>query len=477
MTEINPNEIEIASGTNDVGLVFHWKNGFFRAIQKEYVEMVKDFFKSGMIDELTENNLFPESWITDYKLEGYGLVIEHAKLDPVSYPYEWSFSMLKDAALIVLKVNIIAKKYHYQTQDCHAYNVIFDGTQPKYVDLGSFQKIDEEYEGWSAHEDFFKSYYYPLKIWSTGDSFFARKSLTDGEFMHLDSYLFYKYPFIRILGFSRVRKLVKYYFDYRKLSSVSSTKIKKIFPGIVGSLIIFIKENNLLILQKVNYEKIMNKIKRISYKRSSTQWGQYQKEFYDDNGKLILTSRFNKIIEIVNDYNIESVVELGGNQGILSRILLKRNDVKHATCIDYDEEAVELMYILSKKEKIPLNSVVQNCIIQIGGTGPKLPWERFKSDAVIALALTHHLILSQNIRIEYILEIMSKYTNKYILIEFMPMGLWDGNYAPPLPEWYTIDWFRKSFEQYFNIIIEEQLEKNRILFFGQKRNELKESFV
>ncbi len=468
MTEINPNEIEIATGTNDVGLVFHWKNGFFRAIQKEYVEMVKDFFKSGMIDELTENNLFPESWITDYKLEGYGLVIEHAKLDPVSYPYEWSFSMLKDAALTVLKVNIIAKKYHYQTQDCHAYNIIFDGTQPKYVDLGSFQKINEGYKGWAAYSEFLNSYYYPLKIRSIGDSFFARKSLTDGEFVTHESYLFYKHPFIRILGYSRIRKLAEYYFKYRILSSVSSIKIKNILPGIVGSFIIFIKENNLLILQKVNHEKLLNKIKQISYKRSNTQWGQYQNDFYDENGKFILTPRFNKIIEIINDYNIESVVELGGNQGILSRILLDRKILKSATCIDYDEEAVELMYELTKKEKIPLNSVVQNVVCPRGGLCFKPPWERFRGDAVIALALTHHLILSQNRRIEYIFERMSKYTNKYILVEFMPMGLWDRSYAPPVPEWYTIDWFRKSFEQYFNIIVEEQLGKNRILFFGSR---------
>jgi len=470
MTEINPNEIEFASGTNDVGLVFHWKNRFFRAIQKEYVDLVKDIFKSGMIDELVENNIFPESWITDYKLDGYDLVIEHAKLDPVSYPYEWSFSMLKDAALTTLKVNTIARKYHFQTHDCHPYNIVFDGTQPKYVDFGSFRKNGTKFKAWRAYEEFIRSYYYVLKIWSTGDSFFARTSFAGSELIPHESYLFYKYPFFRILGMSRIKKAYKYYFEYRRLSLVPSIRIKDVLPGIVGSFIVFIKENNLIILQNVNYEKLMNKIKRISYKRTNTKWGHYQTDYCDEHGKIIPTPRFNKIIEIVNNYDIKSVVELGGNQGILSRLLLNQKDIRRATCIDYDDEAVELMYILSKNENIPLNSILQNCMYPIYGTS-KPPWKRFKSDAVVALALTHHLILSQYLRIDFIFEIMSKYTKKYIFVEFMPMGLWDGVYAPLVPEWYTIDWFRTSFMKHFEIILEEQMEENRILFFGHIRND------
>ena len=55
----------------------------------------------------------------------------------------------------------------------------------------------------------------------------------------------------------------------------------------------------------------------------------------------------------------------------------------------------------------------------------------------------------------------------------MPLGLWDGKTAPPVPRWYTIDWFRSSFEKYFNIVLEEKVWENRILFVG----ELKDSSI
>lgn len=475
MEEIPAEEIKVSelSAANDIGFVFYWKNRIFRAINAEAVDKVKDIFKSGMIEELTENNLIPKSWITDYKLEGYGLVTEHAKIDVVSYPYEWTFSMLKDAALTVLKVNEIARKYNYQTHDCHAFNIVLDGMHPKYVDLGSFIKIEEGYRGWVAYEEFIRSYYYPLKIWSADNSFFARRALAFvGDMITHESYVLYKYPFTKILGSFRIKKMAEYYFNYRILSTIPLIRIKNRFPGIIGSLIIFIKENNLLFLQSVNYEKLIRKSKRISHKPSNTKWGQYQNGVYTDSGKLALSPRFERIIEIIKDNDIKSVVELGGNQGILSRILLDRTHVECATCIDYDEDAVELMYTLSKREHISLNPILQNCMFPVVGSCGKPPWERFKSEVVIALALTHHIILSQGLRIEFILERISRYTKKYIIIEFMPMGLWDGRYAPPIPEWYTIDWFRRSFEQYFKIILEEQIEENRILFFGELLNSI-----
>ena len=93
---------------------------------------------------------------------------------------------------------------------------------------------------------------------------------------------------------------------------------------------------------------------------------------------------------------------------------------------------------------------------------------RYKSDAVVALALTHHLLLSQNLSIDYIFWIMAKYTRRYACIEFMPLGLWaEGSDLPPVPSWYTVDWFRENFKRYFRLHLEEKLEKNRILFCGE----------
>ncbi len=51
--------------------------------------------------------------MTDYKLDGFDLVIEHQIVEVVSYPREWSFSMLKEAALLILRVNEVAGEFGY----------------------------------------------------------------------------------------------------------------------------------------------------------------------------------------------------------------------------------------------------------------------------------------------------------------------------------------------------------------------------
>jgi len=81
------------------------------------------------------------------------------------------------------------------------------------------------------------------------------------------------------------------------------------------------------------------------------------------------------------------------------------------------------------------------------------------------------LILSQGFSVEDILEEFKKYTNKYVCIEFMPKGLWrykDGDNIN-IPSWYTVNWFREKFVKYFDVLKEEQIADNYIVFLGKKR--------
>jgi len=247
---------------DEVGKIFFWRNRIFRAIRSDAVDIVKDIFSSGMLNELVDRNFFPKSWITDFQLDNYAMVIEHEKIHPVVYPHEWTFSMLKDAALTVLKVNLIARKYNFQTKDCHGYNLLFDGPQIKFVDLGSFTKTDNS-EGWIAYEQFKRSYYYPLLIWSSGDDYIARRMLLGHEKMPLYSYLLYKHPFFRLLNLDSLEKITVSYFRYRRISVLSSMDIKYKIPGLWGNLILYLKNKKLLPFQSVNFLSMINKIKNI----------------------------------------------------------------------------------------------------------------------------------------------------------------------------------------------------------------------
>ena len=175
------------------GRVFFWKNRVFRAVKREYSDQCRDLFTCGLIAKLIEVDLIPDSWITDFSLDGYDMVLESKNISVTTFPQEWTFSMLKDAAIAVLQVNIISAKFGYQTLDCHGFNILFDGCNPKFIDLGSFVKIINPNRNWAAYDEFIRCYYHVLLIWSKGKFYLANRILSDNNWKrfspHDDYYL------------------------------------------------------------------------------------------------------------------------------------------------------------------------------------------------------------------------------------------------------------------------------------------------
>jgi hypothetical protein len=254
---------------------------------------------------------------------------------------------------------------------------------------------------------------------------------------------------------------------------LSSKVIKARFPGYLGDLVIYLKNRRLLPLQSVDFLSLIKKTQKISKKKYKTLWSNYHDQFYDEEKKLRSSPRFDRIISIINDLEIKSVLELGGNQGVFSSLLLERTRINNVICTDFDECAADICYLDSKKYN-KLTTANLDFIFPLISVRSESPAVRFRSDAVLALAVTHHLILTRRISIDEIFKTILMYSKRYVFIEFMPMGLWDGKKTPPIPSWYTIEWFRDSFENFFNIILEEKIEDNRILFVGESvKEELK----
>lgn len=474
MTEIDIDSIQfIGPNRDNVGRVFYLEGRVFRAINTDSVNKVRKILSCGLIDELVKERLFPKTTETNYKLNGYGLVLEHQKINCLTYPYEWSFYMLKDAALTILKVNLIAKKYDYQIKDGHGFNIMFDYATPMFVDLGSFVEIDDNYNGWSVYESFIRHLYYPLRIWAGGNGYIAQRILSyTNEYLSHSSYYLYRNPIYRMFNISKIQGLLKIWFKYKQLTIYPSELIKIKRPGLIGKLLVFFKEMNLLPFRVPDISHLYNKVEKISKKQTFTQWGKYHDQFRNDGRLLGSSPRFDRIIEIIKKYDMESVLEIGGNQGHFSRLLLERTGLKNVICTDYDENAVDQMYRIARSENIKLNPVLMNFMYPTFVNNDPTTYERFKSDAVIALAITHHLILTQQIPIDNIFAEISKYAKRYVFIEFMPLGLYSHDYAaPPVPAWYNLEWFKDAFMRYFKLIIVEQTEKNRVLFFGELLND------
>ena len=95
-------------------------------------------------------------------------MLRHERIPFVSYPYEWPFSMLKDAALLQLDLILAALEQDMILKDSTPYNVQFGGARPVFVDVGSFERLREG-EPWVGYRQFCMLYLYPLLLQSVKD--------------------------------------------------------------------------------------------------------------------------------------------------------------------------------------------------------------------------------------------------------------------------------------------------------------------
>ncbi len=459
------------SERDEIGKVFSYKNKILRAIYPSKVDYVNELLQSGLVEELVSKGMFPKTFVSDFELEGFGMVLEHEKIHPVVLPPQWSFDMLKDAALMAIEINKTARKYGYQTMDCHSYNILFRDNKPVYIDLGSFIRHPKGFEGWFAYENFLQSYYYPLKMIESGNGYLGRLIMSQLSYMPHYSYYYYRYPLAKMVNQNKIDLFLSYFYKFKLINYFSSEEIAYRTPGMLKKLTLFLHRIKLLPFQSTNLNKLKSKISKITIPNVKTEWGDYHNVLKESNGLIKSTPRFDRILEILRQLEMRSVLEIGGNQGVFSMIISERMDIRSIICTDYDETAVNVMYNVLKQTNHKVTPALLNFFSPNENSFGGSVYTRFKSEAVLALALTHHLILTQKMSIRDIFERLIKFSPKYVLVEFMPLGL----YSPTskrkyvVPEWYNVEWFRNHFSQYFHILNEEHLEKNRILFVGETK--------
>ncbi|MBN2143599.1 MAG: hypothetical protein JW774_03150 [Candidatus Aureabacteria bacterium] len=140
------------------------------------------------------------------------------------------------------------------------------------------------------------------------------------------------------------------------------------------------------------------------------------------------------INEAIERFKPNKMIDIGCNAGLYSLIAVKKGI--QVLAFDFDEEAVDKLYATVKTHyKDPcISTAVKDVKQECSHPG----------DLALALALTHHLSLSQRFPFSFVTQVLSSYTSNVLITEFMPNGLGTGKTGPvpdPLPEHYTLQNF------------------------------------
>jgi ribosomal protein L11 methylase PrmA len=399
-----------------------------------------------------ERELFPESPCNAYK------VLEPELISFISYPYEWCFSQLKDAALLTLKILRKSLQHGMILKDASAFNIQFQSGRPIFIDTLSFEQYQHR-RPWVAYRQFCQHFLAPLSLMryvNIGINQFLRVYI-DGFPLDLTSTwlpLISKFK-MGTLFHIHLHAMMQRRYAYKPIADSHQQMRQNSLYGLIDHLEQTIKKMDVIL--------------------PKTEWSHYYDQTnYDEKAfeeKKIIVKR------IAEEYSPRVVWDLGGNVGVFSRLLSHSGiDVM---CFDLDPVAVELNYRQVKKNSeehmLPL-------IINLSNPSPSLGWhhrermslvERGPADMVLALALIHHLCITNTVPIEHLAKCL-KDLAKILVIEFVPKE--DSQVQRLLAsradifEDYGIEKFEEAFGRYFQILEKTPLKSSRrIIYVMEKR--------
>lgn len=459
----------LSEGVDQTGYVFEYEGKIYRAIANEHISRMKKIINSGLFEELEKNNLIVKTSVSKKKFGTNGLLLESQLIEPVIYPYEWTFSLLKDAAITVLHIQKIADQYGFQLVDTHPFNFLFHDGYIKCIDIGSFEEKNSS--GWKGYTDFKESFYYPLKLWSAGNSNLARGVLFTGpRRIQTYQYMLYRYPILRSLRIRKLQQLLQYYPYFEIIYTIPRHKIKAYPNKFLSSLAVTLLDKKIIpqINSTGSIAKLQKQVTQIRSPQAITEWDSYYTLMEDHLDDL---KRFDQVIDIIKTlHGSKSLVDLAGNEGYFCKRILKETTITKTVCIDGDENAIDRLYNDIKNNRALSIAPVMNNFMQPNGTLREMPpHKRFKSDIVTSFGVTHHLMLGQGHTISEVLSTIKSYTRKFAVVEFMPKGVYGtmNDYKKILPHWYTESWFKDNFMKHFDLIGQKKLNEDRIVFWGE----------
>jgi hypothetical protein len=392
---------------------------------------------------------------------------------------EWSSAMFRDAIVAILKIVKISSEYNYTLIDGHLNNVLFHYSSPVFVDFGSFKQSNNP-KFWLASGEFRTEALTPYYLVRRGYGNAVRSFFMNPNSITTNRLWIYRFPncyrIVRILKLdSRMLKIQEqmaligvrnFGNGIMHLADKNSNEIiKKIFYSKFtyrNRIIVFCVQlvskfiRRKIAIKPSSLEKKLTKDRVKSPTGAWTNYYQLEPEF----------ARLQIIKEYCKSFSIHSITDLGGNDGSFLNHLIQSNVIEGGFCLDFDEESINRGYSRANGDNQKLGFAIYNAADPLNPKGTDT--FRFMSEAVISLALMHHLVIRFRVTFEEFVQQIASLGTHYAFIEFMPLGLWDGTNAPDLPEGYSEENFIQSFVKVYEILDKVVIAENRILFIGKK---------
>ena len=455
----NPVTPHPASYRDPSGFVFTDKGVIYRQVNRVFKEHFDAFIKSGFYDHLVKSDLLVSHEEIKENLSGnadWYTTLKPLSIPWLSYPYEWSFDMLKDAALLTLRLAKEAQSFGFLLKDASPYNIQWLRGKLIFIDSLSFEKYNDE-QPWIAYRQFCECFLSPLLLMH-----YSKNSLQELQLAWPDGIpLGITKSLLPLRSKFSLHTYLHIHMHERLSSSPRSASQDKIK---------FSKQKFLRLLSSLEVL-----IKSLRFHPKKTAWSGYYQEASQRSDYLPeKTKIIHQWLERLR--GIHTAADLGANEGTFSKMLAAKNI--RTIAADADPCCINNLYLAIKKNA---EKNIQPFIIDLAKPTPATGFnneernsflDRTQVDLALALALVHHLAIGKNIPFELIADFFQRIT-KNIIIEFIPkedekVQLMLSRKKDIYTNYLESD-FVKAFEKYYAVADRQMIPgSGRILFLMQR---------
>lgn len=395
------------------GFVVERDGRILRCVYPHAASGLIDFLESSVHSKLTGDHSVPNTWIPgDSGLnDTASLVVEHERVSFPNYPFEWSPAMLRAAALFTLDVAETALDGGYDLKDASPANVMFAGGRPLFLDLLSFQPLTLD-TVWRPYAQFASGFLYPLLAAKHSGASIPGIFLQHRDGLDTDA-VWRMLPLHRVLtsraGFVFVLLAKLFSIKPREGESYSATSTAR-------------DHAEVSFLRRKAFASLRKAAQSIDFSTHASSASLYE-GFDDSYAPGEFTQKQAAIDRVLGELRPSRLLDIGCNTGNFS-LLAAQAGVKEVVAIDRDAECVNHVFRRDHPSILPLQ-------VDFARPTPAVGWENSESlpflkralgrkfDAVFALAVLHHLLVTERIPLHQILDLMADLTTNLLIIEYV----------------------------------------------------------
>lgn len=462
-----PGDAEPLPGSfrDPAGFVFRHDGTLFRQVNEIHRPQYDRLMSSGLYADLVGRGLLiphQEVDVPPAVREGASMVLRPEPLRFVSYPYEWSFSQLRDAALATLQIQEAALDRGMSLRDASAYNMQFHGGAPLLIDTLSFEELREG-QPWVAYRQFCQHFLAPLALVSYVDARLGQLSRVhmDGVPLDLAVSLLPRTarlrPGLQLHLFSHAKSQRRHASDTEPASASSGRRFSlQAFRGVLDSL--------------------RGSIEGLGLPEGVSEW----EDYYEKAGHYAEDAMARKeelVQKFLAEIQPDSVWDLGANVGRFSKIATDAG--AFTVAFDVDPACVDHAY---RDARAGGETKLLPLVLDLTNPSPAIGWanderatvaERGPADAVLALAIVHHLAIANNVPLQAVADYFAS-LGRHLVIEFVPkddemVRVLLRNREDVFPD-YNAERFAEALGARFEVLRREPIaDSGRVLFLGRRR--------